>query len=222
VKPIRLALVNPNTAASTTAAMLAIGRAAASEAVVIEGFTASFGAPLITNAAALALAADAVLALAPTLREQAFDGVVIAAFGDPGLMAMRGKLACPVTGIAEAAMSAASAGARSFAVVTTTPDLVESIAAAAARYGHGASFRGTELTAGDLLLLMADQDRLVQALGLACARAIANLKAQAIVIGGGPLALAARALALRFKVPIIEPVPEAVRLAIRRATARDR
>lgn len=220
--PIRLALVNPNTNAQTTAAMLAIGRAAASEDAVIEGFTASFGVPVITNEAALAVAADAVLALATMLREQDFDGVIIAAFGDPCLSALRGELDCPVTGIAEAGMGQASAGGRPFAVVTTTPDLVDSIAAAAARYGHGATFRGTELTPGDPLVVMANQDRLVQALGLACARAISTLKAEAIVIGGGPLAVAARALAPRFAVPIIEPVPEAVRLAIMRAGAQDR
>jgi allantoin racemase len=222
VKPIRLALVNPNTDASNTAAMLAIGRAAASEGVVIEGFTAFFGAPLITNEAALAAAADAVLALAPRLRDQGFDGVVIAAFGDPGLTALGRELTCPVTGIAQAAMSAAAAGARPFAVVTTTPDLVESIAATAARYGHGASFRGTALTEGDPRLLMANQDSLLKALALACARAVVDLKAEAIVIGGGPLALAARALAPGFRVPIIEPVPEAIRLAIGRVAARGR
>jgi Asp/Glu/hydantoin racemase len=37
------------------------------------------------------------------------------------------------------------------------------------------------------------------------------------VIGGGPLAAAAEALAPRLPVPVIEPVPAAVRAAVRRA-----
>ncbi len=223
IPPSRLALVNPNTNAATTDTMVAIAREAAGSAALIEGRTAPFGVPLILNEPALTQAAAAVLALAFALAEAGVDGVIVSAFGDPGLEALRAVLSVPVTGIAEAGMAEAArdeAGRkRPFAVVTTTADLAAAITAAAHRYGHGEVFRGVELTPGDPAFVMADPDRVTDALGAACARAIAERGAAALVIGGGPLALAARRLAGRFAVPIVEPVPAAVRLALRRAAA---
>jgi allantoin racemase len=213
---MRLALVNPNTSASTTAMMVDIARAAA-PGVEIEGLTAQFGEPLITTPAALVVAADAVQALAPELLERQPDGVIISAFGDPALQRLRDMLSCPVTGIAEAAMAEAAQEGRRFAVVTTTPDLAETIRDAAQTYGRGRLFVGIALTESDPVRLMADPARLELELVAACQVAVADLRAQAIVIGGGPLALAARQLRSRVEVPIIEPIPAAVRSAMARA-----
>jgi Asp/Glu/hydantoin racemase len=208
-----LILINPNTSQRTTDAMLQIAREAAGD-WTIAGFTAPFGAPLITDEAALEEAARAVESLAPRLGKTA--GVIVAAFGDPGLALLRSNLAMPVTGIAEAGMAEAAAGGRRFAVVTTTPDLVASIARAAAGYGHAGRFAGTYLTPGDPVAVMAEQIRLVEALDAACRRAIRD-GAEAVVIGGGPLAVAARALAGTLDAELVEPLLAAVRLALRRA-----
>lgn len=212
---MRLLLVNPNTNPVTTEAMVAIARDAV-PGITIEGLTAPFGVPLITDAAALATAAEAVVA-ALTGPLSGVDGVIISAFGDPALPRLKDILAVPVTGIAEAGMAEAAAGGRRFAVVTTTPDLTASIAGLAGRYGHGAAFLGTVLTEGDTQTVMADPDRLAEALLAACRRAIRELGAEAIVIGGGPLAVAARRIGPDVSVPLVEPVPAAVRLAVGRA-----
>jgi Asp/Glu/hydantoin racemase len=210
---MRIVLVNPNTSAATTAVMVAIAAEEVAERARIEGMTAAIGSPLITEPSALAVATEAVVGLAPQLAGA--DAVIVAAFGDPGLGALRGLLACPVTGIAEAGMAEAGEGGRRFAVVTTTPDLRDLIAATAARHGQ-AAFAGTWTTPGDPAVLMADPDALVSALGAACRAAVAEGGAEAVVIGGGPLARAARALAGTLPVPIIEPIPAAVRLSLAR------
>ncbi len=210
---MRLALLNPNTSARTTETMASIAQDAAGAGVSVTGHTAAFGAPLITGPDALDRAAEAVLALAPALRDA--DAVIVAAFGDPGLEALRGVLAAPVTGIAEAAMQEAAAGGRRFAVATTTPDLVPRIAETAARYGHSA-FAGTWTTPGDPVALTANAPELEAALGRATLAAVAEGGAEAVIIGGGPLALAARALTGTVPVPLIEPIPAAVRLATAR------
>ena len=214
---MRLLLVNPNTSRETTDAMVRIAEAAAPEGVTVEGATAPWGVGLITNEVQLATASEAVLDL---LRGRATlpDGVIIAAFGDPALAEARTLLPCPVTGIAEAGMAEAAAGGRPFAVATTMPDLAAAIAATAHRYGHALLFRGVHLTPGDPAVLMADRERLQEALADACRAAIAA-GAEAVVIGGGPLAMAARAIAPLLPVPIIEPVPAAVRLALERASS---
>ena len=128
---MRLALVNPNTSAETTTAMVGIAAHTAGAGAMVAGHTAGFGAALITRPAELAVAADAVAALAPELCDA--DAVIVAAFGDPGLDALRAALNVPVTGIAEAGMVEAAEGGRRFAVVTTTPDLRDQIAETAAR-----------------------------------------------------------------------------------------
>lgn len=213
----RLLLVNPNTDAATTASMRFLAQAAATAGTLVEAVSAPFGAPLITDEQALATAGQAVSALSGQIAANMPDGVIIAAFGDPGLETLRLRLSCPVTGIAEASMRVAGSGGRPFAVVTTTPGLVGAIEATARLHGHGESLRGVVLTHGDIHAVMADHDLLVEALADACNRAIQRLSVEAVVIGGGPLGLAAQALSDRFPIPIIAPIPAAVRLAQRRA-----
>jgi Asp/Glu/hydantoin racemase len=65
---------------------------------------------------------------------------------------------------------------------------------------------------------MADPARL-DALLSACITRAREAGAQAVIIGGGPLAEAARRLSEGARVPLIEPVPAAMRLILRRAAA---
>jgi Asp/Glu/hydantoin racemase len=214
---MNLLLINPNTSAATTAAMVAIAQAAAPAGVTVRGATAPFGVPLITGPHALAVAAGSVAEVVRASDLGSVRGIVIAAFGDPGLAEARALARCPVTGIAEASMMEAAQGGRRFAVATTTPDLVDAIRETAHRYGYGAALAGVRVTAGDPVALMEDPAALEAGLDAACRAAITHDGAVAIVIGGGPLAVAARALAARLPVPVIEPVPAAVRLAVARA-----
>jgi Asp/Glu/hydantoin racemase len=58
---------------------------------------------------------------------------------------------------------------------------------------------------------MADADRVVAALDALIRQAVERDGAEAVVVGGGPLADAARALAASSPVPLVEAVPAAVR-----------
>lgn len=215
-RSMKFLLINPNTNTRTTDAMAAIAREAAPGDTIIAA-TVAFGVPLIVDEPMLTKAGEAVEALFAEFDFSGFDGAIVAAFGDPALETVRKSCAVPVTGIAEASMLEAGAGGRRFGVATTTPLLVKSIAKRAASLKLGGQFTGVRLTPGDVHALMADPAALEAALGLACEIAIAQDGAQAIVIGGGPLAVAARALAPRFAVPIVEPIPAAMRLARKRA-----
>lgn len=214
---MKLLLVNPNTSITTTKAMLAIAREAAPSGVTIEGVTAAFGEPLIVNPAALTVAAEAVLAIVRQQLDTTHVGVIVSAFGDPGLTRLRETLHIPVTGIAEASMLEA-AQHHKFSIVTTTPELVGSMETAARAYGHAKALVSVRITAGDPVQLTAHPEALEEALYQACLLAVATDHAQAIIIGGGPLATAARRLGSRIPVPLIAPVPAAVRLAIERTS----
>ena len=202
-------LINPNTNRATTERMAEIAREAADGRFTITGLTAAHGVGLIATANELATAALAVTALAAKLPAPC-DGVILAAFGDPGLAELRRRTRVPIAGIGEAGLLAAAEGGRRFAIATTTPGLKSSIEAMIVDLGLSDHYVGTEITEGDPAELTADPQRLETALAAAIARTI-DAGAQAVVSGGGPLAVVARRLAGRFAVPIIEPIPEAVR-----------
>jgi Asp/Glu/hydantoin racemase len=208
-----ITLINPNTNSETTRLMADIAQAAAPSGFSITGATVAEGPPLIVDETGLETAAGAVTALLETIEDNA-DGYIISAFGDPGLAAARRNLQVPVAGIAEAGMTEAAAGGRRFGVATTLPGLEAAIRRRAEEYGFAAQFISTRLTDGDASYNMADPARLADALEGAIQRCLDD-GAEAVVIGGGPLAQAAKALAPRMPIPLIEPVPAAVRAMMR-------
>lgn len=209
MKPVVL-LVNPNTSAATTAMMHGLARAALPEALALRSATAAQGAPMITTDAELATAVQEVLAIGR--REAgAVAAIVVAAFGDPALAALRAELGLPVFGIGESSMHEAAQGGRRFGVATTTPGLAASIADAVARLGLAAQFTGTRIPQDDPLRLAADPDLQDALLAQAVRACVDEDGAQAVVIGGGPLAQSAERIAGQFAVPVISPVAAAMR-----------
>ncbi|MDM9624680.1 aspartate/glutamate racemase family protein [Rhizobium sp. S152] len=219
IERLRLLLLNPNTSSATTDMMVRIARQSADANVDIAGLTAAVGPSLITNETELAIAADGIRLSVAALGEPKPDGIIIAAFGDPGLAAARAIAGCDVVGIAEAAMREAALNARPFSVVTTTPHLASAIRKRAEHYGHGDSLLSVRITEGDVFRTMADARGLLDALEATARRAIDEDGAQAIVVGGGPLADAARDLSERIGIPVIEPIPAALRLITQRRSA---
>ena len=217
----RVALVNPNTSTTSTALMVEVA-ASVAPTVAFDGVTAEFGQALITEPVALGVAADAVEALAPRLRE--YDAVIVAAYGDPGHARLARALApIPVVGIGESSMAvAAKLSDGRFSVATTIGGLVEPIRQLAASIGCGGALVSVRAPAADADAgaLMSDARALEETLAALISAAIDDDGARAVVIGGGPLARAARALAPRFPgCPIVEPIPTAVQAVLDRLAA---
>jgi len=217
---LRIALINPNTDAQATQLMLDSARNGLADNVQVMGYTAPAGSPLITDQAALEAAAGVVVPLGIGLAAEGFDALIVSGFGDPGLLALRHAVAIPVVGIAEAGISEAASGGRRYSIVTITPALHESLRGSAQRYGCSAGLASIRYTHGDPLALVREPLALQQALLAACRVAVADDGAQAVVIGGGPLARAAVAIAQHLPVPLVEPVAAAVRRVLRLLGAR--
>ncbi|MFF8807834.1 aspartate/glutamate racemase family protein [Streptomyces omiyaensis] len=210
-----VALINPNTDEATTRMMAAIARRTLCprDGHEVRGVTVAAGPPMLVDEELLRASVPHVLDAADRLLGGA-DGarvaaVVVGAFGDPGVEELRARTSVPVVGIAEAALRAAGAGGRRFGIATTTPGLAAAIDARAARLGWSRQYTGVRLTTGDPRRLAADPaamtDRLAEAVDL-CVR---RDRAEAVVIGGGPLGEAAEALRHRFPVPVVGPIPAA-------------
>jgi Asp/Glu/hydantoin racemase len=211
-------LINPNSSAATTDMMVAIAAAELPAGFVIDGVSARSGPSMIVNDVELRAAAAEVERNWRDAGDR-YAGVIISAFGDPGIEGVRAASQVPVAGICEASMLEAAQGGRRFGVATVTPDLADAIAGRAAELGLAHLYTGIRLTAGDPRVLAADAQALEQALAVAVQECIELDAAQAVVIGGGPLGQAAIALAPRFAVPVIAPIPAAVRDLLRQLDA---
>lgn len=205
----RLLVINPNSNQATTAMMVRIAQSVAPANVEIVGATAPHSPMMIVDPEALAAAAPQVVEVGLSMGKDV-SGIIISAFGDPGFADLKRQAAVPVVGIAEASMLAASDKGRRFGVATTTPKLAASITARAAELGLANLFTGVRLTSGDPVQLAAEPDRMTQALRQAVSECVEFDKADAVIIGGGPLGNAATALAPMFTIPVIAPIPAAV------------
>jgi allantoin racemase len=206
----RILVINPNSSQATTDMMVRIAQSAASDGVEIIGATATKSPQMIVQPAALAASATEVVEIGMRLAGNV-SGIIVSAFGDPGMRDLRARVGVPVVGIAEASMLEAASGDRRFGVATTTPELVAAIDARAADLGLASLYTGVRLTPGDPVELVRHPDDLTEALGKAVLACIELDGAKAVIIGGGPLGNAATALAPRFAVPVIAPIPAAVR-----------
>jgi Asp/Glu/hydantoin racemase len=213
-------LINPNSSPTTTDMMVAIAQNAARGRVAVTGATATRSPPMIVTRAALAAAADEVVEIGDRCAAH-HAGIIVSAFGDPGLAKLRQHVPIPAVGIFEASMLAAARDGQRFGVATVTPDLAEPIAERARELKLAALYTGIRCTAGDPLALASDQRGLREALLVAVRACIEQDGAEAVVIGGGPLGQAADWLQPLFDTPIIAPIPCAVDSLIEVLQARN-
>lgn len=209
----RILLINPNSLEATTAMMVVIAKSAAADGFDIVGATATRAPPMIVTPDALEAAASEVDTIARA-HASSCDGIIVAAFGDPGLAGIKRATDLPAVGIGESSMLEAAGESRRFGVATTTPLLKAKIDALSEALGLRARYTGTRFAAGDPHALMRDPSLLRAALAGAVEACIVQDGAEAVIIGGGPLGEAARELQPMFAVPIIAPIPSAVRRII--------
>lgn len=209
-------LINPNSNRQTTEEMAHALTQALEERgamVSVRTATAARAPRMIVDEQALSAAAREVVPLAVDTLGIA-DAVVVAAFGDPGVEALKSLLRVPVLGIGGAAISEAASAGRRFGIATTTPGLAQTINARVRQLGYQNQYSGLRLTAGDPTALRGD--RLREELRRACELCIDQDGAQTVVIGGGPLGGAADQLREAFDVPVINAVSAAGRQVLER------
>ncbi len=189
--------------------MLTVAERALPPGFTLAGACAATGPSMITNAEQLVGSVAEVVRIGRTASK--ISAIVVAAFGDPGVAELRDIMDVPVIGIGEASMQEAHAGGRRFGIATTTPGLVASITAIIEQLGFAGAFTGVRLGTGDPLALAADPAAQERALAEAARLCVTQDGAEAVIIGGGPLSAAAAALGQTVMLPIIQPVPAAIR-----------
>ena len=185
------------------------------------GKTNSSAPALLATPVDMQLAEQGVLALGLQAAQALTDlektgAIIVAAFSEPGLRALRARVSIPVFGIGESVFMEAGADGRCFGIVTITPDidLLASFTERATELGIGEQYCGARVTQSDGQVLLANPAWLDAALSTAIRESIKD-GAQAIIFGGGPLSAAAERLQPQFSVPLLNPVAAAARAAFK-------
>jgi len=209
---MRLLLVNGNTSPEITRLIEAEARRSASSGTELIAKTPRFGPASISTRSELAIAAHAILA---TLAEHAgrADAAVIACFGEPGLAAARELCACPVVGMAEAAMLTACMLGNRFAVVTGGRRWVPMLKELAHAYGLAARLASVRAHALEGGAIARDREGAAQALADLACRTVEEDGADVVILGGAGLAGIAARIADRVPVPVLDGLDCAVRQA---------
>lgn len=206
---MRILVANANTTEAITAACVASARRAAGSGTEIIGATPAFGPAVISTRAENAIAAHGLL---ETLAQHAgqVEAMVLAVSYDTALDAARQLMPCPVVGMTEAACLAACLLGGKFAVLTlgTNVGSYEELVAGYGLAGRCAAVEGLAMTPQQTLAEPeAARERLLAAIeGL-------SRRADAVVLAGAALAGMDRDLQPRAKVPLLDGIACAVRLA---------
>lgn len=207
---MRILVVNPNTTATMTAKIGAAARRAASPGTEILAVNPPHGPASIEGFYDEAMSLAGMLAV---IRETPdFDAVVIACFDDTGLDAARCLTDRPVVGIGEAAYHMASMISNRFSVVTTLARSVPALEHNLHRYGlwaRCARVRSSEVAV--LELEEPDSDACAR-IGDEIGRAIADDRAEAIVLGCAGMTDLSERLAADHRIPVLDGVSCAVAL----------
>ncbi|MFN8934935.1 MAG: aspartate/glutamate racemase family protein [Pseudomonadota bacterium] len=214
-----LLVLNPNTSAPVTAALVRRAEALAPAGGVVLSATARFGARYIADEVGAAVAGHAALDAyaAHVARHGVPHAVLLACFGDPGLFALRALAPVPVLGLAEAAFDAAAAQGP-FIVLTggrAWGPMLERLRPALPGADVCLGIHTLEPGGGELA---AAPDAAVAALAAAAAEAQQRWPAaRTVLLGGAGLAGFASRLAAAVPRPVLDSVELALQAAWRAA-----
>ncbi len=208
----RIMIVNPNTTASMTEAVVAAAREVAAPGTELVGATASRGMASIESHVDEAWGSLGVLDQVLIGERNGIDAYVIACFGDTGVPGAREAARGPVVGMTEAAIFSAALIAHRFSIVTMPRRTMEQSdrVVRAVGLGHRCTVRAVdEPVAGvahgstHLLDVFAAQGR----------RAIEEDTAEAIILGCAGLTDLVAPLQAALGIPVIDGVLAAVTMA---------
>ena len=210
---MRLLVINPNSTASMTDAIVAAARAAAAPDVAVDGVTNAGAPPAIQGEADGLAATPGVIAHCKSAAASGYDAIVIACFDDTALSEARAAVSVPVIGIGQAAFLTAMLRGGPFSVITTLPVSVPVIEGNIARYGLDAACARVRASGLPVLSLEASPEAAQSTLNTCARDAASQDGAAALVLGCAGMAAFGPAMQEASGLPAIDGVAAAVGLA---------
>jgi allantoin racemase len=209
----RILLVNPNSTASMTEQIRRSAVRVAAPGTQIEAVNPSGTPASIEGYHDEAMSVPAMLEAIRAGDARGIDAHVIACFDDPGLDAAREIARGPVVGICQAAIQVAATLAARFSVVTTLPRSVPIIEDLVDGYGAGRRCRRVRAVDLPVLALEANPSQAQARLAVEIRAALAEDRAEAVVLGCAGMSDFCARLSAETGAPIIDGVTAAVKLA---------
>jgi len=208
---MRLLVINPNINEDVTALIGAEARRSCSRDTELVLRTAPYGVEYIETRFEAMIAAGAVAEVIAETPD--VDAVLVAAFGDPGLPALKEMTDVPVLGITEAALCAAALQGHRFSIIAISDRITAWYRDCVEHFGLGgrlASIRSIKEALGGIGSVQSDfRSTLVEL----STTAVSTDGADVVVLAGAPLAGLAREVAEEIPVPVVDGVAAGMRFA---------
>src|SRR6266404_909783 len=209
---VEILLINPNTTASITALVLKTDRTFAQSGTKLRAVNGTFGPRYIASRAAYAVAGHAALDAFANDRGPK-DAVVLACFGDPGLVALKEVSDVPVVGMADASILQACSLGQRFSIVTggeRWKPMLEEFVAAQGMSARLASVRTVAPTGADIAR---NPKAALALLAKGCTACVREDGADVVILGGAGLAGLAAKLKPMVDAPLLDGVACAISMA---------
>jgi len=209
---VRLLIINPNTTESMTDLLVESGRKVVAAGTELVPLTAPRGFPYISTRAEAQIGGALAMEMLAQNRQGA-DAAIVAAFGDPGLFALRELFDIPVVGMSEAAMLTARMLGRRFAIVTFSQTLLPWYRDCVEMHHmspHCAAVRALDEAFTSVTSVQTEKAEHLVALA---ERTVREDGADVIILAGAPLAGLGHQVRDRIPVPIVDPIGAAVKQA---------
>lgn len=215
---MRLMLLNGNTSQAMTDRLMAAAQGIVAPGTELIPITARLGAEVIASRAAYAIAGHGVLDAYASYRGAAPDAILLACFGDPGLLALREISGLPCIGMAEAGCLAAARMAHRFSIVTGGEKWGPMLTEYAAGLGLAEQLASVRVLQADGGQIGANPLAARDAIYHAAQLAVQEDGAELVVLGGAGMVGQVEPLAARFQaeglsVPVIDGLTPAIKMA---------
>lgn len=216
---MRLLVINPNISEDVTALIRSEAQRSAAPGTELVVRTAGHGVEYIETRFESLVAAGAVAEIIAEHTGQAegpedgIDGVIVAAFGDPGMPALKELAGVPVVGITEAALCAAALTGQRFSIIAISDRITAWYRDCVERFGFGSRLASIRSIKAALRGIGSVQDDFRPTLVELARLAVAEDGADVVILAGAPLAGLARDVADEVPVPVIDGIGAGIRLA---------
>ncbi|MCO4317886.1 aspartate/glutamate racemase family protein [Phyllobacterium sp. 21LDTY02-6] len=206
---MKILMINPNTSTEMTDRMIATAQSVLAPDTELIAHTATRGFPYIASRAEAMIAGNITLEMLAE-HHHGCDAAVIAAFGDPSLIAARELFEIPITAMAEAAILTSCMLGERFAMLTFSRTLVawyEDAVALAGLTHRCAAIRVPDVSFKSVSTVQYELENEIVALA---ERTVKEDGADVLILAGAPLAGLAQRIAHRSPVPLVDPLVAAV------------
>jgi len=209
---MKILLYNPNTSESITKTLYDTAKLVVSEGTTLIPMTAEKGFPYISTKPEALITGTTVLETIAKYNSE-YDAVIIAAFGDPGLIAARDLFDIPVIGLGEAAMLSACLFGKKFSIISFTNAMSSWYEESVEILGLQSRYAGFRAIEGVVLSIDQIQSLQKDSLIKSAKKAVEVDGGDVIIFAGAPLSGFKKIVQSEISVPIIDCAEAAVKQA---------